>query len=497
MDNTTSNAPVLLKIKRQVGMHCIAPGCQNYFYNNKERVHYHRLPLRNASLLSKWLQKLKRADPPVNSYSRVCSDHFLDTDYVFTGCFLETGEYKSIKSSKLVDNAAPTVFDFSNYSTGNTDRPSKEVCELTRLREERYRQHARQKEMGMTPAEKKKFYEELNRQKKKAANAKHRAKKKAEDPPKPPKALSQTKGAIAVRKCREKKKEALIEQFVGGNGPTKEYPDPTPAEGITDRRRISRKKRPRERANHRTFPPSKKLRPLRENTYLNTDPSEDVSKTEVTASTFGLDSQTEGEYIMVSINQSQMASPSYRAIRLDGTYDFLSDPYSQSETFPPALQCLSPVPSSGEVKAEFGFESTNYSVEEPKERFMKSEGMEGGIEWNCAGGIMKEERRRLFNIKEEQENPECGMTTEEKYRMHNLKMEEEEDKEVEEREERRIVKIEREEDVRENIGFRIKEEEVIDEYEETGGTDLNFPTYRCEGNLNIVSRNESCHCPLW
>ncbi|XP_030002478.1 uncharacterized protein LOC115427886 isoform X6 [Sphaeramia orbicularis] len=66
--------------------------------------------------------------------------------------------------------------------------------------------------MGMTPAEKKKYYAELKRKKKKEANAKHRAKKKAEDPPKPPKVLSQTKGAIAVRKCREKKKQALIKK---------------------------------------------------------------------------------------------------------------------------------------------------------------------------------------------------------------------------------------------------------------------------------------------
>ncbi|KAJ8271053.1 hypothetical protein GJAV_G00122230 [Gymnothorax javanicus] len=265
--------------------------------------------------------------------------------------------------------------------------------------------------------------------------------------------------------------------FIGGNGPTKEYPDPIPAEGITDMRRIPKKKKLRERANHCNFPPSK-----------NTDPSEGVSKTEVTVSTVGLDSQTEGEYIVVSINQSQMASPSYRAMRLDGMYDSFSDPYSQSETFPPAVQCLSPVPSSGEMKAEFGFESTNYTIEEPKERFIKSEGMEGGIEWNCAGEMIKEETHRLFNIKREEEseemvklmmkkNSECGMTTEEKYRMRRLKIEGE-DEEVEESEERRIVKIE---DVGENMGFGIKKEEVIDEYEETSGTDLNFPTYRCEG----------------
>lgn len=67
-------------------------------------------------------------------------------------------------------------------------------------------------QMGMTPAEKKKYYAERKRQKKKEANAKHRAKKKAEEPPKPPKALSQTKGAIAVRKCREKKKQALFKR---------------------------------------------------------------------------------------------------------------------------------------------------------------------------------------------------------------------------------------------------------------------------------------------
>ena len=60
--------------KKGGGVHCIAPGCTNYFYKGGKQ-HFHRLPLKNKALLKSWLQKIKRKDPPVNEYARVCSDH--------------------------------------------------------------------------------------------------------------------------------------------------------------------------------------------------------------------------------------------------------------------------------------------------------------------------------------------------------------------------------------------------------------------------------------
>ena len=60
--------------KKGGGVHCIAPVVQTIFI--KVQAACHRLPLKNKALLKSWLQKIKRKDPPVNEYARVCSDHF-------------------------------------------------------------------------------------------------------------------------------------------------------------------------------------------------------------------------------------------------------------------------------------------------------------------------------------------------------------------------------------------------------------------------------------
>ena len=37
---------------------------------------FHRLPLHNETLLTKWLVNIKRVNTPVNECLRVCSEHF-------------------------------------------------------------------------------------------------------------------------------------------------------------------------------------------------------------------------------------------------------------------------------------------------------------------------------------------------------------------------------------------------------------------------------------
>lgn len=145
---SNASTPPTKQGPRQTGIHCIGPGCHNYFYNKKKKVHYHRLPLKNPVLLKQWLQKMKRSDPPVNTYARVCSEHFLDSDYVYVGSFDDSGAYKSIKSANLKDGAVP-FFDFSSYSTGNTDCPSKSTSEVSRQRSDRLMKRTKQKEVGV------------------------------------------------------------------------------------------------------------------------------------------------------------------------------------------------------------------------------------------------------------------------------------------------------------------------------------------------------------
>ena len=52
------------------GLHCMAPGCTNYS-KKIPNVHYHRLPLGDASLVRKWLGRMKLARPPKLQYSCV------------------------------------------------------------------------------------------------------------------------------------------------------------------------------------------------------------------------------------------------------------------------------------------------------------------------------------------------------------------------------------------------------------------------------------------
>ena len=54
---------------------CIAYGCNNS-YGKGNTTSWHRLPLDDPELLSKWLAKIRRTNTPVKEHSRICGDHF-------------------------------------------------------------------------------------------------------------------------------------------------------------------------------------------------------------------------------------------------------------------------------------------------------------------------------------------------------------------------------------------------------------------------------------
>uniref|UniRef100_A0A665VU30 THAP-type domain-containing protein n=1 Tax=Echeneis naucrates TaxID=173247 RepID=A0A665VU30_ECHNA len=86
---------------------CIVPGCSNAYYRVKvsgKVVHFHQLPMTKPEVLRRWLAALKRKDPPVGPGRRVCSDHFIPSNYRIT--------------NRLKPDAVPSVFDFSGYSSG-------------------------------------------------------------------------------------------------------------------------------------------------------------------------------------------------------------------------------------------------------------------------------------------------------------------------------------------------------------------------------------------
>ena len=109
--------------KKGGGVHCIAPGCTNYFYKlynkgGKQHFHSHRLPLNNKALLKSWLQNIKRKDPPVNEYARVCSDHFKPECYRQKWSFDSSGALVSIVTNQLCTDAVPTIFNSAAVSSG-------------------------------------------------------------------------------------------------------------------------------------------------------------------------------------------------------------------------------------------------------------------------------------------------------------------------------------------------------------------------------------------
>ena len=81
---------------------CIAYGCTNSS-DMKIKKSWHRLPLENKELLSKWLTKIRRTNTSVNEHSRLCGDHF------------EADCFKKIPGSSRVNlkpGSIPTKFCF-------------------------------------------------------------------------------------------------------------------------------------------------------------------------------------------------------------------------------------------------------------------------------------------------------------------------------------------------------------------------------------------------
>jgi len=56
--------------------YCIVLKCKNK--SGTPGLSFHQLPLKKPKLLKLWLIKIKRKNPPLSRYSRVCSAHFKD-----------------------------------------------------------------------------------------------------------------------------------------------------------------------------------------------------------------------------------------------------------------------------------------------------------------------------------------------------------------------------------------------------------------------------------
>ena len=75
---------------------------------------FHRLPLHNENLLTKWLVNIRRVNTPVNEYSRVCSVHF------------EGGKKKG-------KDDVPTIFAWSNTITPRPPPKEQDNCDAIKF----------------------------------------------------------------------------------------------------------------------------------------------------------------------------------------------------------------------------------------------------------------------------------------------------------------------------------------------------------------------------
>ena len=76
---------------------------------------------------------------------RICSDHFIiEADYIEEGFFAENGRFRP--TNRLKPDAVPTIFNFSVYSAGDTDRPVKSDPGAALMRRERAQKRACQAE---------------------------------------------------------------------------------------------------------------------------------------------------------------------------------------------------------------------------------------------------------------------------------------------------------------------------------------------------------------
>ena len=135
--------------RRTGGSFCNAPGCSNEFYRLKESgkiVHFHVIPVKKPELLRRWLAALKRLSPPMGPGQRVCSDHFIEADYIEEGAFSEDGRFVRRPTNRLKPDAVPTIFNFSGYSAGDTDRPVRSDPGAALMRRERAQKRACQAE---------------------------------------------------------------------------------------------------------------------------------------------------------------------------------------------------------------------------------------------------------------------------------------------------------------------------------------------------------------
>ena len=138
--------------RRKGGHYCIAPGCKNEFYRVKakrKKIHFHTLPVKRSAVLLSWLAALKRETRPKGTDPRVCSDHFVEEDYIEEKTF-ESDRLVVRRTNRLKPEAIPSVFTADDSSSA--DRPAhsdNNGAGGSDRRREKAVKHGRKRQAGM------------------------------------------------------------------------------------------------------------------------------------------------------------------------------------------------------------------------------------------------------------------------------------------------------------------------------------------------------------
>jgi hypothetical protein len=128
-----------------MGWKCFVPGCTSGYSNyvTIEGTQFFRLPLNNSTLLKKWLQRTLSESYIPTENSRICSLHFVDSDFSYNS--LDTNKSRKrrrqslpLNTRHLVPLCIPSVFPFqsSPIISSSTSARTQKALASTRLNSE-------------------------------------------------------------------------------------------------------------------------------------------------------------------------------------------------------------------------------------------------------------------------------------------------------------------------------------------------------------------------
>ena len=108
---------------------CSVFGCKNRYYKGSNTT-FHKYPLHNKELCEKWSHAVRKEKFTPTKNSRVCSVHFLATDYSIN---------KQLHDAEVIPrlkyNAIPSAFVYSN-SAKETEEKNNQIITLKRTNSE-------------------------------------------------------------------------------------------------------------------------------------------------------------------------------------------------------------------------------------------------------------------------------------------------------------------------------------------------------------------------